>query len=68
MSEIKVGFNNMKAMQVHVGSSNQPCFCGFYNVCSNPLKGCVLGTEVTCQAHHHVYRHIQSCGDYLYVQ
>ncbi len=27
-------------------------------MCSNPRKGCVLGTKVTCQAHHHVYRQI----------
>jgi hypothetical protein len=58
MLEIKVGFNNMWVMQVHVGSSNQPCSCGFYNVCLNPSKGCVLGTKVICWAHHHVYRRI----------
>lgn len=59
MAEIKSSFNNMKATNARLDSTNGPCVCGCDNVCSNPLNGVVVGS-FTCQVHHHVYKRSSS--------
>jgi len=44
----------MRVAHMRLDSTNEPCMCGYDNVCSNPPNGVVVGS-LTRQSHHHVY-------------
>ena len=39
MIEIKVGFNNMRALAIHRQGLNSPCICSCESICENPING-----------------------------
>jgi hypothetical protein len=55
MMEIKVGFYNMKASNVHQGYDVPFCTCGCEAICANPGHGIAIGPIVSCQALKHTY-------------
>ena len=56
MAKIDVGFNNMKAVQFHVGVGATSCACGCEAVCCNPPDGAVMLGPVTCQSANYTYK------------
>jgi hypothetical protein len=56
--EIKVGFNNMRASNVHQGGDVPFCTCGYETICANPGHGATVGPVMSRQAMKHTYQSI----------
>ena len=56
MQEITVGFNNMRALRVHLNEGDSHCTCGCASVCSSPPSDGPATGVVCCQAESHTYK------------
>jgi hypothetical protein len=56
MVEITLGWNNMRAVNVHISNGDLACSCGCATMCGMPTSGDGASGPVQCQSLAHTYK------------